>query len=151
MMRIVSLLPSATEIVCALGFAEQLVGRSHECDYPRWVEHLPICSEPNFTPGSSREIDKHVQTILRQALSIYRIHGDVIQSLQPDFIITQSQCEVCAVSLRDVERAACEWLDIDASLLSLEPNDLADVFADIVRVAQAFGHAERGSQLVVRF
>ncbi|MHB8629343.1 MAG: cobalamin-binding protein [Aggregatilineales bacterium] len=146
MMRIVSLLPSATEIVCALGFTDQLVGRSHECDYPAWVAQLPICSEPNFIPGSSREIDQYVQTMLQSALSIYRIHSDVIKELQPDFIITQSQCEVCAVSLKDVERASCEWLGIDAQLVSLEPNGLDDVFADIERVAAALGVPDRGRQ-----
>src|SRR5579864_7821350 len=104
--RIVSLLPSATEIVCALGFEDQLVGRSHECDYPRRVEALPVCSEPKFVPASSREIDQYVQSMIEQSLSIYRIHSDVIRALQPDFIITQSPCEVCAVSLKDVECAS---------------------------------------------
>jgi iron complex transport system substrate-binding protein len=130
--------------VCALGFADELVGRSHECDYPPWVEQLPICSEPNFMPGSSREIDQYVQTTIRNALSIYRLNGQVITTLQPDFILTQSQCEVCAVSLKDVERASCEWLGIDAHIVSLEPNELADVFADIERVAEALGVPERG-------
>src|SRR5260370_33621950 len=84
--------------------------------------------------------------MLQAALSIYKIHSDVIKTLQPDFIITQSQCEVCAVSLKDVERASCEWLGVDAQLVSLEPNGLDDVFADIERVAAALGVPERGRQ-----
>jgi iron complex transport system substrate-binding protein len=146
-MRIISLLPSATEIVCALGGADQLVGRSHECDFPLWVERLPVCSEPNFTPGSSRAIDDHVQAMQRQALSIYRLHTGLIRDLRPDLIITQSQCEVCAVSLRDVERATCDWLDVAAGVVSLEPNGLEDVFADIVRVGVALGAPERAHDL----
>jgi iron complex transport system substrate-binding protein len=147
-MRIISLLPSATEIVCALGGADQLVGRSHECDFPPWVERLPVCSEPNFTPGSSRAIDDHVQAMLRQALSIYHLHDDVIRDLRPDVIITQSQCEVCAVSQRDVERATCAWLDADAAIVSLEPNGLDDVFADVARVGAALGAPARAHDLI---
>ncbi|HEV2237960.1 MAG TPA: cobalamin-binding protein [Ktedonobacterales bacterium] len=147
-MRIISLLPSATEIVCALGGAGQLVGRSHECDFPAWVERLPVCSEPNFTPGSSRAIDDHVRAMVRQALSIYRLHDDVIRALRPDVILTQSQCEVCAVSQRDVERATCDWLDSAAAIVSLEPNGLEDVFADIARVGEALGAPERAGGLI---
>ena len=147
-MRIVSLIPGATEIVCALGFENQLVGRSHECDYPRGIERLPVCSEPNFMPGSSHEIDRYVRTMVHQALSIYHIDNDLLKELQPDLIITQSQCEVCAVSLDDVERATCEWLDVDAHIVSLEPNGLEDVFDDIQRVASALDVPERGSQQI---
>ncbi|MGH7433336.1 MAG: cobalamin-binding protein [Candidatus Methylomirabilales bacterium] len=147
--RIVSLIPSTTEIVCALGSEEQLVGRSHECDFPEWVRRLPVCTEPKFTPdGSSYEIDHRIKAILHQALSVYRVHGDILKELQPDLILTQSQCEVCAVSLRDVEEAVGEWLGLRPQILSLEPKTLADVWANIGRVAEALGVPERGAELV---
>ena len=151
MPRIVSLIASSTEIVCALGFQDQLVGRSHECDYPEAVKQLPVCTEPKFaTDGSSYEIDQRVKAILQEGLSVYRVHADKLWELRPEVIVTQSQCEVCAVSLHDVEQAACEWLDGRAQIVSLEPNALADVWSDIRRVAKALDAPERGSQLIER-
>jgi len=147
--QIVSLIPSSTEIVCALGFESQLVGRSHECDYPEAVRRLPVCTEPKFNPeGSSYEIDRRVKAILDQALSVYRVHGDVLKELRPDVIITQAQCEVCAVSLREVEEAVAEWVGSRPQIISLEPKTLSDVWAGIVRVAAALGVPERGAELV---
>src|SRR6202040_568649 len=102
--RIVTLLPSATEIVCALGFEDQLVGRSHECDFPRSVARVPGLTEPKFDPeGTSAEIDQRVKKIVGDALSVYRVDAAKLRELRPDVIVTQSQCEVCAVSERDVE------------------------------------------------
>ena len=109
MTRIVSLLPSSTEIVCALGLEDQLVARSHECDYPPTVKRLPIVTAPKFNPdGRSYEIDQRVKAVLQEAGSVYRIDADTLKTLAPEVIITQSQCEVCAVSLEDVRRVACE-------------------------------------------
>ena len=151
MPRIVSLIASATEIVCALGFEDQLVGRSHECDFPESVKRLPTCTEPKFNiHGTSAEIDDRVKSLLRQALSIYRVDADKLRQLRPDVIVTQVQCEVCAVSLKDVEQAVCSWLDSRPTIVSLAPNQLADVWADIRRVAEALGAAERGEALVGR-
>src|SRR5213083_53718 len=101
-LRIVSLIASATEIVCALGFEGQLVGRSHECDYPETVKRLPVCTEPKFNiEGASYEIDQRVKAVLQEGLSVYRVQADTLRELRPEVIITQTQCEVCAVSLRD--------------------------------------------------
>ncbi|MBI1926915.1 cobalamin-binding protein [Candidatus Poribacteria bacterium] len=151
MQRIISLIASGTEIVCALGFEDQLVGRSHECDFPESVKRLPICTEPKFnTNGTSYEINQRVKAILQEALSVYRVHADTLKQLHPDVIITQSQCEVCAVSLRDVEQVVCEWLDSRPRIVSLEPNGLSDVWADIGRVAEALGTSERGADLIRR-
>jgi len=149
--RIVSLIASATEIVCALGYEDQLVGRSHECDYPPAVARLPVCTEPKFdTVGTSYEIDQRVKNVLADALSVYRVHADKLKELRPDVIVTQSHCEVCAVSLRDVEQALCSWLDSRPRLVSLEPHALSDVWGDIRRVAEALGSPARGDELVGR-
>lgn len=149
MPRIVSLIASSTEIVHALGFADQLVGRSHECDYPLSVKALPVCTEPKFDPeGSSLQIDQRVKQILEQSLSVYRVDAAQLETLRPDVIITQSQCEVCAVSLKDVEAAACQLISSTPQIVSLEPNALMDVWADIERVATALDATERGREVI---
>jgi iron complex transport system substrate-binding protein len=149
--RIVSLLPSATEIVCVLGFENQMVGRSHECDYPAPVARLPVLTEPKFNPeGSSAEVNKRVMTILADALSVYRVDAEKLRSLKPDVIVTQSQCDVCAVSMREVEEAVAQWLGAQPKIVSLAPYALADVFTDMQRVADGLDAPERGSELVSR-
>ena len=123
MPRILSLIPSSTEIVCALGFENQLIGRSHECDFPSSVQKLSSCTAPKFkVEGTSAEIDQRVKSILKNALSVYQIDEKKLQQMQPDIIITQAQCEVCAVSLKDVENAVCEWVESHPQIVSLEPN-----------------------------
>jgi iron complex transport system substrate-binding protein len=151
MPRIVSLIASATEIVCALGFEDQLVGRSHECDFPESVKRLPVCTAPKFdVTGPSREIDQRVKATLQEAASVYDVDADLLQRLRPDVIVTQAQCEVCAVSLRDVERAVCGWPGGGPRVVTLNPNSLADVWDDIARVADGLGVPERGAELVAR-
>jgi iron complex transport system substrate-binding protein len=146
--RIVSLLPSATEIVCALGFRDALVGRSHECDYPPGVEALPALTEPKFkVEGPSAEIDRRVKQIVGDALSVYRVDADRLRALVPTVIVTQSQCEVCAVSQADVEAALAAWMGARPQVVSLAPYALADVLGDLKRVATALGADERGEQL----
>ncbi len=103
-LRIVSLIASATEIVCALGARERLVGRSHECDFPADVAALPALTAPKFkVEGTSAEIDARVREIVRDGLSVYRVDGEALKALAPDVIVTQDHCEVCAVSLSDVD------------------------------------------------
>lgn len=147
--RIVSLLPAATEIICALGLEHQLVGRSHECDYPPGISNLPICSSAKFLPGSdSAEIDRQVKEILSESLSIYTIDRDLIKSLAPEVIITQAQCEVCAVSLKDVETALADLLDKKCQLISLQPNGLDDVYGDIRMIAGQLGVENAAEELL---
>ena len=147
--RIVSLIASATEIVCALGFESQLVGRSHECDYPASVKSLPQLTSPKFkVEGSSLEIDQRVKSIVEEALSVYRVDPALLEELNPTHIITQSQCEVCAVSLKDVEAAVCQLTSSQPMIVSLEPNSLDDVWTDIMRVGEALSASDRAEQLV---
>lgn len=149
MPRVVSLIASATEIVCALGFEDSLVGRSHECDYPPSVLRLPAVSAPKVDPSApSGEIDRQVRSLVQSGLSVYAIDAELLDALEPDVIVTQSHCEVCAVSLRDVERALCSWLRRCPQVVSLEPNCLADVRSDIEKVALALGAADRGAELL---
>jgi iron complex transport system substrate-binding protein len=149
--RIVSLIASSTEIVCALGFLENLVGRSHECDFPEAVRDLPQLTAPKFdVEGTSYEIDQRVKAILQEGLSVYRVDAEKLAALRPDVIVTQSQCEVCAVSLRDVEQAVCTLVDSRPRVVSLEPNALADIFTDIERVACALDAAPRGQALIAK-
>ena len=109
-MRIVSLLPSATEIVCAVGLRDALVGRSHECDFPPGVEALPALCEPKVPiHGASAAIDREVRKLVADGLSVYRVDAERLRALAPDVIVTQTQCEVCAVSEADVVAATCEW------------------------------------------
>lgn len=146
--RIVSLLPSTTEIVHALGFGDDLVGRSHECDHPPGVEALPVVTEPKvWLGGDSATIDRQVREVLEQALSVYKVHTDVLRDLAPDIVLTQSQCEVCAVSADDVQQAVNDHLGGNAEVVALEPNALSDVLEDIRRVATALGVPARGDEL----
>src|SRR5215470_10532018 len=132
MPRIVSLIASATEIVCALGFEDQLVGRSHECDFPESVKRLPVCTAPKFNvEGTSYQLDQRVKAILQEGLSVYRVDAETLRALRPDVIVTQSQCEVCAVSLRDVEEAVCSLVGSRPRVVSLEPNGLADIWTTV--------------------
>jgi iron complex transport system substrate-binding protein len=147
-MRIVSLLASATEIVCALGAGDLLVGRSHECDNPDWVRRLPACSDPTFDVSvSSREIDAEVRRRLRCGEPLYHVNGKLIRELRPDLLITQAHCEVCAVTPGDVERSgACA---LPAEQISLSASSLEDIFQSIRQIAQALNLEERG-EIVVR-
>lgn len=148
-MRIISLLPSATEIVCALGFQDQLVGRSHECDYPKGVEQLPVCCQPKFsTKGTSIEIHNRVQELVSKSLSVYRVDVDQLKVLKPDVIVTQDHCEVCAVSLEDVEEAVCQLIDSKPKIVTLKPDGLEDVWRSFQKVADALNVPERGKDLV---
>ncbi|MBE9585594.1 cobalamin-binding protein [Mucilaginibacter sp. JRF] len=148
-LRIISLLPSATEIICALGLEQNLVGRSHECDYPESIQNLPVCTEANIPDGlSSGEIDSKVKEILNDALSLYTVKKDVIRELQPDIVITQDQCDVCAVSLPKIQQALQDHLDKPAQIISLQPNSIDDMLADIKRVSSTLNVADAGDALI---
>jgi iron complex transport system substrate-binding protein len=147
--RVVSLLPSATEIVCALGLEDSLVGITHECDYPPTVAGKPrlTASKISHERMSSAEIDHAVRSQLDGHGSIYDLDEELLRRLAPDLIITQELCDVCAVSYRLVERAA-RMFDADVRVVSLEPNTIADIFANIVTVGQLTDREAEARQLV---
>ncbi len=149
MLRIVSLIASASEILSSLELTGHQVGRSHECDFPPEILALPICTSPAFpTGGSSAEIDQQVKQRVADALSVYQVSREVLDAVQPTHVITQTQCRVCAVSLEDVERALIGWVSSRPKLVALEPNALADIWSDIQRVAASCGVPERGEKVV---
>lgn len=139
-LRIVSLIPSGTEIVAALGLTDAIVGRSHECDYPPEIKDRAVCTQARLnSAASSGDIHEKVNNLLQSALSIYQIKTDVLEKLQPTHIVTQDQCDVCAVSLKDVQEAVATLTNSSPEIISLQPNVLNDVWEDIRRVANVFG------------
>lgn len=135
-------------MVHALGLGRFQIGRSHECDYPPSVTHLPVCTRPAFdVSGSSAEIDRLVKGRLASALSIYEVDAALIRELQPTHILTQTQCKVCAVSLEDVERAIRMENGIDAQVIALEPYALQDLWTDLGRIAAACGRKEASDRV----
>ena len=147
-MRIASLLPGTTEIVCALGLGEHLVAVTHECDYPPEVRTLPVVTRSLLDlpeTASSSDIDTAIRERTRSDLSIYQLDMELLSALQPDIILTQALCDVCAVPLRQVEAAVA---DAATQVLSFEPTDLAGIFGTIKAIGRALGVSERAAQLV---
>lgn len=147
--KIVSLLPSATEIVSALGFSEHLVGRSHECDFPDGVSKLPICTVPKFdTDGSSREIDDQVKSMSAEGGGMYTVDRETLAELAPDIVITQDQCEVCAINLREVEAVVDECVGPEALVVTLEADSIDGIYEDIRSVAEALDDVVGGEAVI---
>jgi len=148
-MKIVSLLPSATEIVCALGLEKDLVAITHECDFPRTITHLPsiTASRISHQTMTSREIDHAVRSQLDGHGSIYDLDTELLEKLKPDLILTQELCDVCAVNYKQVERAAKMYV-ADSTVVSLEPNAIDDVFETIKTVGGIAGVPEKASEVV---
>ena len=148
--RIVSLLPSATEICYALGLGPRVVGVTHECDFPpeaREKPHLTASSLPHA--GSSAEIDRHVRASLHAGSSLYALDADALERLAPGLIVTQELCEVCAVSYDIVARAA-RRLRGDPRIVSLEPSSLEDVYANVATIGELTGTSDAAEALVAR-
>ena len=147
--RIASLLPAATEIVCALGAQDRLVGVSHECDYPAGLSRLPALTRPRKSfPQGSGAIDRAVREVLADALAVYEVEVDELARVKPSLIVTQDLCDVCAVSLSEVHRALEQTGLVDAQVVSCCPLRLGDVWDDVRRVARALGIEAQGEGVV---
>ena len=145
-MRIVTTLPSATEIVHALGF--EPVGVSHECDHPPGVESAPAVTNSRIdTDASSAEIDQQVLEVADAG--VYEVDVETLDDLEPDLIVTQGMCEVCAVDVAEIERAAAE-IDADPEIVTTDPNTVADVMGDIERIGRAAGREGHAKEVVSR-
>lgn len=147
-MRIASLLPSATEILFAVGAGDDVVGVTHECDYPPGAEDRPhlTASAIDHEGRTCAAVDRHIRTAIHAGSSIYRLHESLLAQLAPDLIVTQELCEVCAVSYTQVKEAA-RRLPGDIPVLSLEPSSLEDIFLTIETVGDAVGKEERARAL----
>lgn len=149
--RIVSLLPSATEIVASVGHRDGLVGRSHECNFPLGVEALPVCTRPRVKlDGSSLEINRNIKELVGKVLSVYEVLNDTLKETSPEVIVTQNLCEVCAVALPDVEAAVSDWVGGDIDIVSLNAESISAVYDDIRRVADTLNAMDAGAVVVDR-
>ncbi|MFN2545299.1 MAG: cobalamin-binding protein [Actinomycetota bacterium] len=147
-MKIISLLPSATEIVFALGLGESLEGVTHECDYPAEATEKPIVSRPALPPGplSSREIDAAVRERMDAKDPLYVLDRALIQRVQPDVILTQDLCRVCAVPTGQVEAALAD-LGVDSKVLSLDPNTLEEIFLSVEAVGKLLDRRDAAKEI----
>ena len=146
----ISLLPAATEIIAVLGYADRLVGRSHECDWPSTVLHARVLTSSNIdASGTSHQIDQQVKNA--GAVSLFKIDKDVIKSLAPHFIFTQDTCQVCAVDTNEVKKIANDITLRNGSkpqIISLSPSSLEELFTDINRVGNALNKEDQAESVV---
>lgn len=148
-MRIVSLLPAATEWICAFGAEAGLVGRSHGCDYPPSIRDRPVVTRTQgLDAPDSAVIDARVKDRLRQGLSLYKVDLALLRDLEPDLVVTQAQCDVCAVSLSDLEAALAGWTGAHPQLFSLAPMTLKQVFDAALRLGRTIGRMAEAMALL---
>jgi iron complex transport system substrate-binding protein len=149
-MRICSLLPGATEIACALGLADEIVGVSHECDFPAAARSKPVMVRSRIDPTmiGSGEIDRRVGDLLRSKQSLYALDEKLFKDSEPDLILTQGLCDVCALDYNDVVQAA-RSLPRNPCIVSLDPHSLADILDDVLRIG-AVTHRSRQAESLVQ-
>jgi iron complex transport system substrate-binding protein len=150
-MRICSLLPSATEVIALLGLSNELVGISHECDYPPSVKHVPVMVEPMIPPHglASAEIDKQVSQLVASGQRLYRLKDHLLREAQPDLILSQDLCHVCAIT-PDQLHDALRSMPNQPTVLTLNPSTVDDVIDDVVRIGDAAGRPVEGHRLATQ-
>lgn len=149
--RIVSLLPSATEVVAAIGLGGALVGRSHECDYPPGLDAVPIVTRPRIDPAKpSRGLHRNVSKLIAKALSVFEVDAERLRALRPDVILTQHQCTACAVTEDDLAAALAEWTGAAPRIVSVAPTTLKEVWASFGVIGDALDHGWAGRELAER-
>lgn len=148
-MRIVSLLPSATDIVCSLGLRDQLVGRTHECDWPPGIEDVPAVTSDTLATHEMTSADIHaaIGGAVHSGSSIYGLDTDALERANPDLILTQELCDVCAVSYEEVAHAA-RLLEADTKVVSLEPHSIADILEHVLLVGKLTGADAAAAEVV---
>ena len=151
MKKIVTLIPSATEIVAFLGMKDSIVGRSHECDYPKDLKNITKLTSPKINiEGSSSEIHQQINKILENSLSVYKVDIEELKKLEPDVVITQAHCEVCAVSLSEVEEIVTNHLNEKTKIISLQPNTLKEIFDDFYRVSRGLNLEKLNTENLIK-
>ncbi|KAF9915596.1 hypothetical protein BX616_005793 [Lobosporangium transversale] len=141
MARIVSLLPSAAEIICLVGGESEMVARSHEDDFPSTIQHLPMLTRAKTNFTSSADVDRQVSEALSQGNSLYHLDVDQLKALQPTIIVTQDLCTVCSIDLVSVQRVASN-MNPRPEIVTLNPTSVAEVMESVTTVGNAIGHAE---------
>ena len=148
-MRIVSLLPAATEWICEFGGAADLVGRSHECDFPSEIQDRPVVTAPTYDDqGDSAAIDDAVQAQVQEGLSLYDVDLDRLRDLEPDLIVTQDQCDVCAVSRTELEARLAEWTEGEPTVFSMQPETLKQVLDEALRLGKTMDRLDTAMQVL---
>lgn len=150
-MRICSLLPSATEVIALLGLSDELVGISHECDYPPSVRSLPVMVEPMVPPHglASPDIDRHVSQLVAAGQPLYRLKDHLLRQAQPDLIVSQDLCHVCAVTPDQLHEALCS-MPRQPTILTLNPSTIHEVIDDVIRIGNAANRSAEGHQLAAQ-
>jgi iron complex transport system substrate-binding protein len=148
-MRVVSLLPAATEWLCAFGLEDTLVGRSHECDYPPDIRDRPVLTAPTYeADGDSAAIDDAVQAQVQDGLSLYDVDLERLRALEPDLVLTQDQCEVCAVDRSELEAGLADWTGGAPTLFSMQPRTLKAVLDEALRLGRALDATDRAMAVI---
>jgi iron complex transport system substrate-binding protein len=151
-MRIVSLLPAATEWICEFEGAADLVGRSHECDYPPEIQDRPVVTAPTYdAEGDSAAIDDAVQSKVQAGLSLYDVDLERLRELEPDLIVTQDQCDVCAVSQTELEASLADWTGAEPTVFSMKPQTLKEVLDEALRLGRTMDRFDTAMQALANY